>query len=248
MMKLNIAICDDNKLVLENEKTLIEETLKEMGMPYKMDKYQNPENLIKNAWQYDLVFLDVEMDEVNGIVAAESIHNVNKECLLFFVTNHEVYMDYAMNEYAFRFWIKPIIEGHKAQDSPGQSHTAGQQSHDHHGDDGRGPGIGGNAPEHRADQASGQGQGHYLQYRQDHPLVLYLTQGQVAVLVGKRTHEPQIRHRDPGQPGAVEPPALGDGVKAQGRKDIDGQAHQGHYPAANNIGDEVQDPAGIVIV
>ena len=81
MMKLNIAICDDNKLVLENEKTLIEETLKEMGMPYKMDKYQNPENLIKNAWQYDLVFLDVEMDEVNGIVAAESIHNVNKECL-----------------------------------------------------------------------------------------------------------------------------------------------------------------------
>lgn len=38
MMKLTIAICDDNKLVLENEKTLIEETLKEMGMPYKMDK------------------------------------------------------------------------------------------------------------------------------------------------------------------------------------------------------------------
>ena len=29
MMKLNIAICDDNKLVLDNEKTLIEETLKE---------------------------------------------------------------------------------------------------------------------------------------------------------------------------------------------------------------------------
>ena len=108
MMKLNIAICDDNKLVLENEKALIEETLKEMGIPYKMDKYQNPENLIKNAWQYDLVFLDVEMDEVNGIVAAESIHNINKECLLFFVTNHEVYMDYAMNEYAFRFWVKPM--------------------------------------------------------------------------------------------------------------------------------------------
>ena len=108
MMKLNIAICDDNKLVLDNEKTLIEETLKEMGIPYKMDKYQNPENLIKNAWQYDMVFLDVEMDEVNGIVAAESIHNINKECLLFFVTNHEVYMDYAMNEYAFRFWVKPM--------------------------------------------------------------------------------------------------------------------------------------------
>ena len=32
IMKLNIAICDDNKLVLENEKALIEETLKEMGI------------------------------------------------------------------------------------------------------------------------------------------------------------------------------------------------------------------------
>ena len=49
MMKLNIAICDDNKLVLDNEKTLIEETLKEMRIPYKMDKYQNPENLIKKC-------------------------------------------------------------------------------------------------------------------------------------------------------------------------------------------------------
>ena len=33
MMKLNIAISDDNKLVLYNEKTLNEETLKEMGIP-----------------------------------------------------------------------------------------------------------------------------------------------------------------------------------------------------------------------
>ena len=79
IMKLNIAICDDNKLVLDSEKTLIEETLKEMGIPYKMDKYQNPENLIKNAWQYDLVFLDVEMDELNGFVPAQSIHHLNKE-------------------------------------------------------------------------------------------------------------------------------------------------------------------------
>lgn len=47
MMKLTIAICDDNKLVLENEKTLIEETLKEMGMPYKMDKYQILKILLK---------------------------------------------------------------------------------------------------------------------------------------------------------------------------------------------------------
>ena len=78
--------------------------------------------------------------------------------------------------------------------------------------------------------------------------MLYLALGQVAVLVGKRTHEPQIRHRDPSQPGAVQPPALGDGVKAQGREDIDGQAHQGHHPTAKNIGDEVQDPAGIVKV
>lgn len=83
MMKLNIAICDDNKLVLDNEKTLIEETLKEMRIPYKMDKYQNPENLIKNAWQYDVVFLDVEMDEVNGIVAAEAFTMSTKNVCYF---------------------------------------------------------------------------------------------------------------------------------------------------------------------
>ena len=73
MMKLTIAICDDNKLVLENEKTLIEETLKEMGMPYKMDKYQNPENLIKNAWQYDVVFLDERKTEIWVRIGIETV-------------------------------------------------------------------------------------------------------------------------------------------------------------------------------
>ena len=107
MMKLNIAICDDNKLVLDNEKHWLKKRWRDENT-IQNGQIPNPENLIKNAWQYDLVFLDVEMDEVNGIVAAESIHNVNKECLLFFVTNHEVYMDYAMNEYAFRFWVKPM--------------------------------------------------------------------------------------------------------------------------------------------
>ena len=59
-------------------------------------------DVYKRQWQYDVVFLDVEMDEVNGIMAAESIHNINKECLLFFVTNNEVYMDYACLLYTSR--------------------------------------------------------------------------------------------------------------------------------------------------
>lgn len=47
MMKLTIAICDDNKLVLENEKALIEETLKEMRIHTKWTNTKIPKILLK---------------------------------------------------------------------------------------------------------------------------------------------------------------------------------------------------------
>lgn len=57
-----------------------------------------------------LFFLDIEMDNLNGIETAKELRERNSSCLIFFVTNYEGYLDDALNQRAFRFWKKPLDE------------------------------------------------------------------------------------------------------------------------------------------
>ena len=58
--------------------------------------------------------------------------------------------------------------------------------------------------------------GNDVQRQQNLPLGLILPVDHIAVLIGKRTHDPRAGHRNPGQPRVVQPPALGNGIKTQG--------------------------------
>ncbi len=64
--------------------------------------------LLQSDTVYDIIFLDIEMAEMDGISLAEKISITNKSCLFFFVTNYEAYFDNASNVRPFRFWTKPI--------------------------------------------------------------------------------------------------------------------------------------------
>lgn len=105
---MNIAVCDDNKETLIQESSLIDSVLSEQDIEHSMDKFINPESLLKSEKLYDIVFLDIEMNDFNGIEVAKKLRNENKECLIFFITNYETYLDDAFNQRAFRFWTKPL--------------------------------------------------------------------------------------------------------------------------------------------
>ncbi len=105
---MRIAVCDDDELCLKDECALITETASEMGIDCEAECFTDPAELISVKEKYEIIFLDVEMKSMSGIEAAEMIHKQNSGALIFFVTNHEGYMDEALNKHAFRFWIKPI--------------------------------------------------------------------------------------------------------------------------------------------
>lgn len=108
MMQLNIAVCDDDKFALNNEFKLISEVLKEKQIEYNIDVFDTPQKLLQSDTVYNIIFLDVEMNGISGIKAAEAIRKTNKRCMFFFVTNYEQYLDDAFNQRAFRFWTKPM--------------------------------------------------------------------------------------------------------------------------------------------
>lgn len=107
-MTYNIAICDDNPVDLEAESKLIKQCFNVKKLPYNINLFNHSKDLVNSGIKYDIIFLDIEMEDMSGLEVAELIHRKNRKCLMFFVTNYESYMDSAMDEHAFRFWTKPI--------------------------------------------------------------------------------------------------------------------------------------------
>ncbi len=55
-----------------------------------------------------IVFLDVDMPEVNGIECARSIQDMDPTAILIFATAHESYREEAFEVYAFDYMVKPF--------------------------------------------------------------------------------------------------------------------------------------------
>ena len=111
-MTLYIALCDDEKTDLLKEKELIEKVLPDASdtIKWEIDTFSSSEDMLNSNKIYNMIFLDVEMDGLNGIKTAEALHKKSPISLIFFVTHHEDYMDEALDNYAFRFWVKPMNE------------------------------------------------------------------------------------------------------------------------------------------
>lgn len=107
-MKIRIAVCDDDKIFLDDECNMIHSVLEEQGVEHSIDKFTDSAELLKAQTRYEFVVLDVEMEGIDGIKTAEELRKKNKDCLTFFVTNYEMYLDDAFNQHPFRFWTKPL--------------------------------------------------------------------------------------------------------------------------------------------
>lgn len=111
-MTIYIAVCDDEIADLIREKELIESVLPTVldTIQWEIDVFTLSKDMLNSDRIYNMIFLDVEMDDLNGLLTAEALHKKSPLSLIFFVTRHEDYMDEALDNHAFRFWTKPISE------------------------------------------------------------------------------------------------------------------------------------------
>ena len=87
---IRIAICDDDKTMT----TIIEEMLykvsKEQSLKIDCEIFFDGSTLVEHIRQgtyYDLIYLDIEMQNVNGISAAEVIREMDIPALIIYVSN-----------------------------------------------------------------------------------------------------------------------------------------------------------------
>ena len=105
---MKILICDDEQLYLDNLKTHVQEYMENRGIDIILDTYTDPSAVMNHDCVYDLAFLDIQMEGIDGITLARELKRRNGKLALFFITNYEEYQDDAMDLQAFRFFEKPF--------------------------------------------------------------------------------------------------------------------------------------------
>ena len=107
---MRIAVCDDEERFLTDLRERIDKIYNSLDVV--VDCYNSGRTLLKNFEKqpYDLVFLDIEMPEMDGITLAKKLRELSKELNIVFLTGH---VEYALEGYevnALRYLTKPVRE------------------------------------------------------------------------------------------------------------------------------------------
>lgn len=112
MYTIKIAVCDDEEQYTDMLVKHIELYGGEVGTEFYITVYNSGRKLIDDiktdSKMYDIVFLDVEMPEINGLKIAEAIRQMSEDIVLFFVTGHEQYAREAYQVEALGYIVKPV--------------------------------------------------------------------------------------------------------------------------------------------
>lgn len=103
---MNIAICDDEKIVRQQIKGLIEKQKADCNL----ELYETGEELLAAGKHFDVVFLDIQMEGMNGIDTARTLREQSEETVLMFITGIKEYVFDAFDVAAFHYLLKPIEE------------------------------------------------------------------------------------------------------------------------------------------
>ncbi len=109
---LKIAICDDEKVFVEETKEKIESYLEfaHSDLTYQINRFCSGEDLIASMEEntFDIIFLDIMMDGINGIETAKKIAPISPETMIVFISSSKEYALDAYEVNAFYYLTKPL--------------------------------------------------------------------------------------------------------------------------------------------
>jgi len=108
-----VAICDDHNDICSQVERYVIDVCKSMGVNYWIDVYYTGESLcekIESDEFYDLIFLDIEMGEINGVQVGVKIRNVynNETMQIVYISGKTNYAMELFRVRPFDFLVKPL--------------------------------------------------------------------------------------------------------------------------------------------
>lgn len=102
---IKIAICDDEKIVLDEICSKVQDAFSEINCTAEIYNTHNPFDLVEHIKNNttDVLFLDIDMPSLSGMDIAQFLIDSNAEILLVFVTSHDtlVYQSFRYHPFGF---------------------------------------------------------------------------------------------------------------------------------------------------
>lgn len=105
---LSIAICDDEVIECCNMAKRIKEIMEEMKIPCIIRQFQSGGELLQALESFDIVFLDIIMQDMDGMKTAQIFREKAFDKILIFISSSREYVFDAYDVEAFQYLLKPV--------------------------------------------------------------------------------------------------------------------------------------------
>ena len=103
---MNIAVVDDEPFIRQQ----IHGFIKKQNPESDISDFATGEELLASGRDFDIIFLDIQMDGMGGIEAARNLRRQNEDAVLVFITGIKEYVFEAFDVSAFHYLLKPFEE------------------------------------------------------------------------------------------------------------------------------------------
>lgn len=111
---INIAICDDDRALTGVVEQLLRGIASEQGIDIGCEVFFDGSALIGAVMEqrmcFDLIYLDIEMEDLDGISTAQTLRDMELPALIVYMSGHEEYLKKLFCTEPFRFLPKPVDE------------------------------------------------------------------------------------------------------------------------------------------
>ncbi len=105
---LSIAVCDDEVIECCNMEKRIKRVMEEMKIPCIIRQFRSGGELLQTLESFDIVFLDIIMQEMDGMKTAQLFRRKAFDKILIFVSSSREYVFEAYDVEAFQYLLKPV--------------------------------------------------------------------------------------------------------------------------------------------
>lgn len=105
---MKIAICDDQMFFHNDLKKHLEKYSQKRNIDFVYSDYTNGADFLRSNFDYDLVFMDFQMEGLDGLQTSKELRKKNKNVVIIFMTSFSSVVFDAFEVNAFRFLLKPI--------------------------------------------------------------------------------------------------------------------------------------------
>lgn len=105
---LSIAVCDDDLLDCANMAKRIKDILAEEGTDAVVRQFQRGSDLLAAPESFDIIFLDIMMQGLDGMKAAKLLRERAFDRILIFLSASREYVFEAYDVEAFQYLVKPV--------------------------------------------------------------------------------------------------------------------------------------------